>query len=851
MTDAETSLPVQSVLPELKEVLRKGTDAVLQAPPGAGKTTLVPPALLDEEWLSGRKIVVLEPRRLAARASARRMASLLGTRVGGTVGYRVRMDTKVGPGTRIEVVTEGVLTRMIQNDPTIENVGAVIFDEFHERSLQADLGLALVVDARKAFRPDLRVLVMSATLDGARVSATFGGCPVITSEGRVHPVETYYRDRTVEGRTEDAAVDTVRCALSRHEGDMLVFFPGSGEIRRVAEKLGRPGDDVDVYALYGGLSFRDQDRAIEPSPEGRRKIVLATDIAETSLTIEGVRVVVDTGLVRRPRFDPSTGMTRLVTRKTSRSSADQRRGRAGRTAPGVCYRLWTELEQTHRDEFAAPEIVHADLAPLMLELACWGVSDPGALVWMDEPPPSTVAGARTLLRDLKALDDLGTASQHGRDMAAIGVHPRLAHMLISAREQNRLQSAADIAALVSERDILLGGAERAPSDIRLRLQLLDEARSGGKRSARYVHGHEVHRGALDRVLKLSAEFVRKAGASTEDVNDGAPAVSPAGEAVAGRLVALAYPDRIAQLRSGRIGAFRLRNGQAARLPEHDPLAASDFLAVSAAGGLSRPADIWQAAPLSADDIEDLFGRDVRTSERVDFDAESRRVLAVRRRSLDAVILSEGPVEDPDPVLVKNALLDGLRELGPEALPWTDETRRLRERLQFMHVRNDDWPDRSDAALMRTLDAWLGPFVDCIRSVEDLKRIEFASALMHGIAWDRRGELDRRAPSHIEVPSGSHIRIDYGDPESPVLAVRLQEMFGLTETPTVDRGRVPLTLHLLSPAHRPVQVTSDIASFWRDAYFDVRKDMRGRYPKHYWPEDPLSATPTSRAKPRSR
>lgn len=861
MSDGPDRLPVESVLPELKETLADGVDAVLQAPPGAGKTTLVPPALLDESWMSGRKIIVLEPRRLAARASAKRMAELLGSRVGGVVGYRVRMDTKIGPNTRIEVVTEGVLTRMLQSDPALEGVGVVIFDEFHERNLQADLGLALALDARGVFRPDLRILVMSATLDGARVAATLGGCPVISSEGRRYPVETYYSDRRSDDRAVDLAVDTVLRALRRHDGDVLVFFPGSGEILRAAEKLGRPAEDVDVYPLYGGLSFADQDRAIAPSPTGRRKIVLATDIAETSLTIEGVRIVVDTGLVRRPRFDPSSGMTRLVTRKTSRSSADQRRGRAGRLAPGVCYRLWTELEQTHRDEFAAPEILHADLAPLMLELACWGVADPGELVWMDAPPGRAASEARSLLQNLRALDSMGTVTPHGRDMATIGVHPRLAHMLIAARQEGHLRAAADAAALLSERDVLLRGAERTPSDIRIRMQLLADARSRNRRPEDYVLGHEVHRGALNRARKLSREFERKATAGTEqdhahrDANRRGSSTDAPGVGIgaAGRLLAMAYPDRIAQLRGGQVGQFRMRNGQAATLPSSDPLAETDFLAVSAAGGLSSPVTIWQAAPVSMDDIEDLFGDEISTTESVEFDAESRRVVAVARRNLGAVILSEGPITDPDPDLVADALMDGIRELGAEALPWTRDTRRLRDRLQFLHTRDasgeDAWPDRSDDALIQTIDNWLRPFVRGIRSVDDLKRIDFESALMHGIDWDRRGELDRRAPSHVEVPSGSNIPVDYSDPDSPILAVRLQEMFGLTATPAVDRGHVPLTLHLLSPASRPVQVTTDLASFWRDAYFDVRKDMRGRYPKHYWPEDPLSATPTNRAKPR--
>ncbi|MGK7312416.1 MAG: ATP-dependent helicase HrpB [Candidatus Longimicrobiales bacterium M2_2A_002] len=836
------TLPVLETLPELGRSLAGPGAAVLVAEPGAGKTTVVPLVLLDADWLGGGKIIVLEPRRLATRAAADRMSRLLGEDgAGGTVGYRVRGDTRVGSGTRIEVVTEGVLTRMLQSDPGLDGVAAVVFDEFHERSIHADLGLALTLHSRGIFRPDLRVLVMSATLDAAPVAALLGDAPVVASEGRTHPVETRFRKRTVEGWIEPVVARTILRALDRHAGDLLVFLPGAGEIRRTADRLEEAGlpAGVKVHRLFGALPRSEQDEAIRPSPDGERKVVLATSIAETSLTIEGVRVVVDSGRMRVPRFDPGTGMTRLETVRVTRDSADQRRGRAGRTAPGVCYRLWTKAEDRGLVPHRRPEILDADLAPLALELAVWG-AEVDELRWLDPPPDAALAQARELLRELEAIDEDG-ATDHGAELAGVGVHPRLAHMLVRGRELGSARLAADLAAVLSDRDILRG-EDRAPdADLRIRVEAIHRARSGGGGLPRRIHGEAVHRGGLARAVReadrlfTAAGSRRAAGADTEAV---------------GLLTALAYPDRIGQRREGERGRFLLRNGRGARFTEPQPLEAEDWLVAAEVEGRGREARIFRAAPVTLAEIEKHFAGQIRDVEEVAWDAAAGRVVARRRRALGALTLMEAPLAGPDPTEVGRALLEGIRETGLQALPWSKKTRQLQERLAFLG-RHDPgtWPEASDDALMAALEEWLLPFVSGLKRLDDLKRVDLEQALLSWVGWDRREALDRLAPTHLEVPSGSRIRIDYSDPERPALAVRLQEVFGLTETPRVAGGQVAVTMKLLSPAHRPVQVTQDLASFWNDAYFEVRKDMRGRYPKHYWPEDPLEAEATRGTRPR--
>jgi ATP-dependent helicase HrpB len=829
-------LPIEPVLPDLVATMRRHTRVVLEAPPGAGKTTRVPLALLGERWLEGQRIVMLEPRRLAARQAARRMSTIHGDDVGGVVGYRVRLESRVSARTRIEVVTEGILTRMLQDDPSLAGIGVLIFDEFHERNLPSDLGLALALEVQEAFRPDLRLLVMSATLDGARVGGLLGNAPVVRSEGRAYPVATIYLERPLDGRIEDEVARTVRRALAETDGDVLVFLPGTAEIQRTKERLTGLPAGVDVLPLFGALPPEAQDRAITPAEAGRRKVVLSTDIAETSLTIEGVRTVIDSGLARRPRFDPVSGMDRLETVRIARSSADQRRGRAGRLGPGACYRLWTAFEDRHLAPFSPPEIATADLAPLALELAGWGAADPDVLRWLDPPPHAAYAGARELLAELGALDRHGAITPHGRRMIGLGIHPRLAHLVLRSADLGLGATACRLAALLAERDVLrMPGPVPPPSDLRLRLDLL-----GGHQTPSFWHGVSVDRGAVAR----ARDDARRLQQRLRIDRDAADAEA------AGLLLALAYPDRIAQRREGSDTRYRLRNGQAAALADSDPLVGSDFLAAAHLGGRGAEARIFLAAPLTRADLETHFADQIDTTEEVVWDAASGTVRARRQTRLGAVVLRETSLPHPEPDAVASALFEGIRTSGLEVLPWSRETRRLRERLAFMHhLDPDQWPAVSDAALLHAGDQWLLPFLSGMRRLDDLRRLDLTEALLSPLPWSRRAELDRLAPTHIDVPSGSRIPIDYRDPTAPVLAVRLQEVFGLQETPRVAGGRVPLTVQLLSPAHRPVQVTQDLASFWREAYFDVRKDLRGRYPKHYWPDDPLVATPTRRVRPR--
>jgi ATP-dependent helicase HrpB len=819
-------LPIEQVLPALRDALRNGTAAVLQAPPGAGKTTRVPLALLDEPWLQGRRIVMLEPRRLAARAAARRMSDTLGERIGDTVGYRVRHESAVGPASRIVVVTEGILTRMLQGDPSLEEFGLVVFDEFHERSIHADLGLALTLQTRAILRQDLRVLVMSATLEGGPVAALLGSAAVVTSEGRNHPVEVRHQARRAGTKLELSVAAAVREAIEAEVGDVLVFLPGAGEIRRVEGLL--RGVNADVIPLHGNLPPDQQDRAILPSPPGARKVVLATSIAETSLTIEGVRVVVDAGLSRVPRYSPRTGMTRLATVRVSHASAEQRRGRAGRVAPGICYRLWSRQEDAALPERASPEILQADLAPLALDLAAVGVRDPAELRWLDPPPPAAFSEARSLLVQLGALDRSGGLTRHGAAMARLALHPRLSHMVMKASELGDRDLACEIGALLTERDLLRRNQGVPEADIRTRLDLLRGT----------TIRQDVDREALRRARAEVAVCRRGGGAGR--VREGGIGV--------GVLLGLAYPDRIAQRRQGQVGRFLLRNGLGAFL---DPqgLTGEDFLVVPELDGKAPEARILVAAPISIEEIREQFGSDVAIEESVQWDPASRAVAARRRERLGAMVLRDTAIRNPDPAKVAGALMEGVRSEGLHVLPWDHGARGTRERITFIRALDASWPDVSDQALADSLEEWLGPRSAGLGRLDDLARVDLSAALLALLSWDQRADLDRLAPTHVTVPSGSRVPVDYGDPQLPVLAVRLQEMFGLTETPRVGGGAVPLTLHLLSPAGRPVQVTRDLAGFWRTTYFEVRKDLKGRYPKHRWPDDPLKAEPTSRARRR--
>ncbi|MGK9169348.1 ATP-dependent helicase HrpB [Inquilinus limosus] len=815
-------LPIDAVLPDLRTALAERGRAVLQAPPGAGKTTRVPLALLGQPWLGGGKVVMLEPRRIAARAAAGHMASLLGEKVGDTVGYRIRMDRRVGPKTRIEVVTEGILTRMLQDDPALEGVGAVIFDEFHERSLNADLGLALALETA-ALREDLRLLVMSATLEGGPVARLLGDAPIVTSEGRAFPVETRHLPPRPGEAIEDAVARAVRDALAEETGSLLVFLPGAREIRRVQAKLGGLGDGVIVAPLYGDLPAAAQDQAIRPAPAGTRKVVLATNIAETSLTIEGVRVVIDSGLARAPRFDPRTGMSRLETVTIARAAADQRRGRAGRTEPGVCWRLWARAGEGALAPFDPPEILVADLAPLALELALWGVGGGGDLAWLDPPPAAALAQARALLADLGAIDANGRPTAHGKAMARLPLHPRLAHMVLCAKAEGIGGAAADLAA------ILEGRRPSSETDLRASMEALRHHSKNGDRGDPAVA--RLREAARD----IARRFDLGTGGGPED---------------AGGLLALAYPDRVAKRRAGGRGSFLLANGRGAALREGDPLAAAEYLAIAETDDAGREARILAAAPLDEATLEAVLGDRIAMIDSVAWDAAEQAVASRRQRRLGALVLADAALPNPDPAAVAAALLEGVRRLGLAALPWRDAAVALRQRVGFARaLEGDAWPDWSDTALTETLEDWLGPHLAGMRRRSDLDRLDLAQILSAALGWERQRALDALAPAAIPIPSGRRAALDYSDPAQPVLAVKLQEMFGQAETPRVGNGKVPVAIHLLSPAGRPLQVTRDLAGFWAGSYAEVRRDMRGRYPRHPWPDDPLAAPATARAKPR--
>ena len=814
-----TDLPVDEALPRLKEALAGRNAAVLVAPPGAGKTTRVPLALLDAPWLGGRRIVMQEPRRLAARAAARRMAATLGEAVGETVGYRVRFDSKVGPRTRIEVVTDGLFLRMLQDDPSLDGIGCVIFDELHERGLDSDLSFALVREAQTALREDLRVVAMSATLDPGPVAERLGGAAVVESAGRMFPVVTRHLDREAAGRIEDTVAIAIRRALDEESGSALVFLPGVGEIRRVEERLQGLGPNIDIAPLYGDLSAQDQDRAIAPSPPGRRKVVLATAIAETSLTIEGVRIVIDSGLMRVPRFSPRSGMTRLETVRVSQASADQRRGRAGRLEPGVCYRLWTAEAERGLLPFTPPEILDADLAPLALELAAWGVGDAAGLPWLTPPPAASLAAARSLLADLGAIDDSDAITPHGRAMARLGQHPRLAHLVLKGRALGQGKVAALLVAILGERDFLRLPPGQRDADLRHRV---DIALSGK---------------APRQILEVARRLTQGKDSDSS---------------MTGALLALAYPDRIGRRRAGTAGRYLLSGGRGAALSEGDPMANEEFLVVADLDGATQDSRIFLAAPITAGEIEDLYADRIVAEEIVRWSPRDGAVLARRRRRLAALLLEDKPLQKPDAEKLKAAMIDGIRQLGSRALPWSDDLARWRERVAFMRSHDESWADLSDAPLLASLEEWLGPFLDGVSRRDHLARVDLAAALKALVPWDRQRDLDRLVPTHIEVPSGSHVAVDYSNPAEPSLSVRLQEMFGLSDTPRIAGGKVALTVHLLSPARRPVQVTRDLASFWASGYQSVKSELKGRYPRHYWPDDPLIAEPTARVRhPRPR
>ncbi|MBO6754868.1 MAG: ATP-dependent helicase HrpB [Roseibium sp.] len=814
-----TSLPIDGVLPELVQTLETSCNAVLVAEPGAGKTTRVPRALLASSWRHDNKIIVLEPRRLAARAAARRMAFELGEAVGETVGYRVRMDTKVGRRTRIEVVTEGIFTRMIQEDPELAGIAAVLFDEFHERSLDGDLGLALALDAQSALRPDLRLIAMSATLDTASVSALLRGAPVITCEGRSFPVVTRYLGRNPHEPVDQAVARAISVALTAETGSILAFLPGQKEIRRTADRLaGQIPKDTSLAPLYGALDAKEQDRAIRPAPDGQRKVVLASAIAQTSLTIEGVRIVVDSGFARVPRYEPRTGLTRLETVRVSRASADQRRGRAGRTEPGICYRLWDEAQTAALPAADTPEILEADLAPLVLDLALWGTTDPGQLAFSDPPPAAAWAEAVSLLTSLHALDAGGRLTQEGKALARMPIHPRPAHMLTQAVTEGNGQTAALIAVLVSEPG--LGGRD---VDLRTRLTRLQNDRSPHAKSAR----------------QMAERWLEFAGG-------GGGAVNPQ---AAGRLLALAYPDRVAEAR-GQPGRFRLANGRGAELDESDSLAIEPYLTVADVQGQAARGRIALCAPLARADIEELFAAEISETDEVKLDKDGR-VKARRVRRYQNVVLESRTIAQPAPDAVVDALISEIRRRGVDRLPWTNKQNRLRARVGFARAGGQPGlPDMSDGGLADRLDTWLGPFLAGCSALSDVKSEILDTALQSLLPFELAARVDQAVPSHFTAPTGSKVPIDYGAEAGPTVSIRVQELFGLTQHPAICQGTLPLTLELLSPAHRPIQITRDLPGFWAGSWSDVKADMKGRYPKHAWPDDPTQASATRHTKRKS-
>ncbi|MGE3940040.1 MAG: ATP-dependent helicase HrpB [Nitrospirales bacterium] len=833
-----TSLPIAAILPQLQDVLSRHPIVLLSAEPGAGKTTQVPLALRKEPWLGHKKIIMLEPRRLAARAAARRMSWLLDKPVGLTVGYRTRLDTKVSSTTRVEVVTEGILTRMLQHDPSLNEYGLVIFDEFHERSLQADLGLALTLQTQSLFRKDLRVLVMSATLDTRTLAQQLQPVPVVTCEGKMFPVETRYLGPLEQRNFSTQLTKAIHRLLLTEPGNLLVFLPGAGKIRRLEQQLSSlslPPQTL-IVPLYGDLSPQAQDQAILPPPPGWRKIVLSTNIAESSLTIEGIRIVLDTGLMRVPRFDPRSGMSRLATVNISQASAEQRRGRAGRNEPGLCVRCWAE--GTHRTlaDRTPPEILQTDLTSVALELAVWGIRDAVELSWLDPPPAGALTQARQLLRFLGAIDGDGRVTEQGRKMSELPIHPRLAHMVLQGPTMKLGALACDLAAVLSEQDFLKGTTAQSQTDLRSRMEVYN----------RQV-GRNTGSGVLQRIRQTSQAWQRDLGliAQPHKRKHHPP------DAI-GMLLALAYPDRIAQRQTDGSRRYKMANGRLTRFHQPDPLEHDEYLVIADLDGIQPVSRIYLAAPIHRDDLFKHFSDLLQKKEVVIWNESTQSVLASQQLCLGELILEETRLHKPNIELVMTALLHGIRTHGISSLPWSKNQRNWQNRVQFLHrvmQPKAGWPDVTNDNLLNTLETWLAPYLAGLSSLSQVKRVDLTWPLQALLSPDQRRSLDILAPTHLPVPTGSYIALDYESGELPILAVRLQELFGMTETPRVANGQVPVLIHLLSPARRPVQVTQDLKSFWKTGYVEVRKELKGRYPKHFWPDDPLQAPPTRGIKKR--
>jgi len=825
MQEVERIYPIESILPELLETFQHTKNMVLSSPPGAGKTTQIPIALLASEWMTQKKVIMLEPRRLAARRAAEYMAAHFGEEVGQTVGYRIRGETVISKHTRIEVVTEGILTRLLQHEPDLPNIAIVIFDEFHERSIHADLGLAMTLDVQEHLRPDIRILVMSATLDGLAIAKLLGDAQIIESNGQSFPVTTHYARFTSEKSIEARIVDTIVRALDEQEGDLLVFLPGRREIRRVENILWekRLSEDVLVNSLYGDASYQQQSAALSPAPHGKRKVILSTSVAETSLTIDGVCVVIDSGLARTSQFDVRRGMSGLVTVPVSKAVADQRRGRAGRQQPGICYRLWMENEHEMLSKYPQPEIKTADLAPLTLDLARWGTPDGANLRFLDPPPTAHLAQAHALLKSLGAIDQIGKLTLHGKAMAEMPIHPRLAHMILRGKELGFGSLACDITALLEERDILAGKKD-TDIDLASRLHILYQRHASDER-------------VRERISSQSKRLKQLIGIRNESKEKD--------ESAPGILLALAYPDRIARRRENKGSRYQMTSGTAAVLPNGSLLAREEFLAIGEVDGIGSEVRVYLAAPLTKEDIEQIFNDSIIEEEEIRWNTSNETAIARRISRLGAVILSEQHIK-PQGEKIISALIEGVKQLGIHCLPWDKDTRSLQQRSEWLrkYLSPSHWPDLSDSNLINTADEWLAPFLGGMWKKEQLDTLPLLAILQSHITHSLVQQIDSLVPSHIKLPSGSIATLDYSGGQ-PVLAVRLQELFGQINTPKICNGKVNVLIHLLSPARRPLAVTQDLHSFWTTVYPEIRTQMRARYPKHVWPEDPLKATPTNK------
>ncbi|MEA3469514.1 MAG: ATP-dependent helicase HrpB [Thermodesulfobacteriota bacterium] len=820
-------LPIHTILPELQEKIARHQSVILSAEPGSGKTTIVPLALANEPWLQEKKIIMLEPRRLAARMAAKRMSELAGDTIGGLIGYRIRFDKKVSNATQIEVVTEGIFLRMIQNDPELSEVGLVIFDEFHVRSIQSDMALALCTDVLE-LRSSLKIMIMSATMDSVRVSNLLGHAPIITGEGRCFPVKTVYRSRPDNDYLVPRTVKAIHHAIQEHDGSILVFLPGAGEIKAVQNKIEAK---IQCLALYGDLAQHKQDMVFAPT--GKRRVILATPIAETSLTIEGVSVVIDSGLMKIPRFSSANGLTSLHTVSISKASADQRSGRAGRLGPGICYRLWTKAEQHSKTDFLAPEIIGADLSPLLLEVLQWGVKDPAELTWLDPPRTAQVEQARGLLVRLGAIDSRGGLSKKGKQIASLPLHPRLALMLLYGREHGKATLACRLAALLQNRDLFRRGDKEQSADIEDRLDIL---RLFDQKETALIRAKGADTSQCRRVLREADQYQRLLGIKgrKHDFLE------------AGNLLAIAYPDRIAKKKPGS-SQHLLASGRGVVLSPHDHLQQADFLVAANVDGGKKQGKIFLAAALSLDEILHEQNHLLVKKERVEW--KHSKVEAVSILSLGSLEIKKEALAEVDPEQIQKCLLKGIQQTGIDCLNWQKKSRELQARIQTAHdLDPKNWPDVSDNYLTENI-SWIEPYLDSMSSLKQLKKLDLHSILLALLPWKDQQALERLLPTHYQAPSGSKIKLQYTPGESPVLAVRLQEMFGATESPHIYNGKVPLLIHLLSPARRPVQVTADLASFWRNTYPQVKKELAGRYPKHYWPDDPLIAQATARCKPR--